>query len=149
MIRVTFPLVKTPGTNQVEYPDDTSLFRGATIIHGTTVIANYFGEWPSSIPELEAYSPSATYRTRVRPGEMIALIGKPGYPLIHRAAYPPGAAPGDDDALMFMEQARFPTSGDGFIELTDQLVTDALDYFITKNYIDEADKTRVLQGVSE
>lgn len=104
-------------------------------------LPTYVGEWPPA--------PPATYRTRVRPGELIELIGNVGYSKIYRAAYPQGNKPEDDTALVFFEKARNPTSPDRLIDVNDPRVVAALDYFIVQTYITEADKTRVLQGVQE
>jgi thiamine monophosphate kinase len=141
-MRVTFALVKEQGNNKIIYPDDISKF-GNTVIAGDVVIADYYGELP-----LDAYITPAEYRTRVRPGEVIVLMGNQGYAKIYRAAYPQGNKPEDDDALCFIERARFPTSTDGLIDVADATMTSALDYFITANYITQADKIRIQLGVA-
>lgn len=120
---------------------------------GTNLVIEYTGSiehpvygetWP--IPEI------LEYRTRLRPGEILALLKDPmnlvkgSYARIYRAAYPHGAAPADDIALEFLEQARMPYSEDGMIDVTD--IAGALAYFQTapQNYIDQADVDRVMQG---
>lgn len=103
-------------------------------------IEDYGGEWP--IVEL-------TYRTRVRPGEVIKLMGRAAYAKVFRAAYPPGQAQADDEALVFLEQARFPTSADGMIDVTSLEMAEALAYFEASNYVHAENAARVMQGVPE
>lgn len=114
---------------------------------------DYFGTsdvatWPDS-----TYVTPQKYRTRVLPGELIGLLdddrGTPvkNYAKIFRAAYPQGNKPEDDTALTFLERAKFPTSLDGMIEVTDPVVDQALNDFVTSGYITNTDKTRVQLGI--
>lgn len=97
-------------------------------------------------------APVQKYRTRLKPGEVIALLKDPGSPTkgsyakIYRAAYPHGSAPADDLALEFLEQAKFPYSEDGMIDVAE--IIPGLTYFMSapQNYIDQDDFDRVVQG---
>lgn len=91
-----------------------------------------------------------THTTRLKAGQIIALLKDPSnaskgsYAKIYRAAYGNGGPTKDDRALEFLEQAQNPYSEDGLIAVSD--IDPDLDYFITKNYIDQDDKDRVMQG---
>lgn len=119
-----------------------------------TRIFEYFGTsdelvWATYTPP----PPVQEYRTRVLPGELIGLLdddrGTPvkNYAKIFRAAYPQGNKPEDDTALTFLERAKFPTSLDGMIDVTDPVVDQALSDFVAAGYITNTDKTRVQLGI--
>ncbi len=103
-----------------------------------------------NVPYIPSQELPQEYRTRLKSGEIIALLKDPALPTkgsyakIYRAAYPQGNKPEDDIALEFLEQAKNPYSSDGLIDVAD--IEGALDYFITQNYIDAEDKARVMQG---
>lgn len=149
-----YKLVQIPHTGGVvNYPDDQSLFRETKFIQslgmvvgwyketGTETIADYTGAWPVVTQQ---------YRTRMRSGEVLALLKDPANPTkgsyakIHRAAYPKGSETGDNIALEFLEQAKNPYSADGMIDAVD--LEPGLDYFISVSYIDADDKARVMKG---
>jgi len=121
-----------------------------SIVARTKIDEVNIGDFGMSLYVMPA--PVQRYRTRIRPGEVIALLKDPSspnkgsYAKIFRAAYPHGAAPADDIALEFLEQAKFPYSEDGMIDVAD--IESALDYFLAtpQNYIDQSDHDRVTQG---
>lgn len=148
MSEVMFPLVKQ-GT-VVEYPDDKSKFKNVHVIDGSDPVL-LKAEYSGSL-SLDPFVPVKVYRKRITPGEAIALLKDPSspnkgsYAKIYRAAYPQGNKAENDVALEFLEQAKFPYSEDGMIDVND--IEPALDYFLAspQNYIDQSDKDRVMQG---
>jgi len=118
---------------------------------GNKIVGKYVGA-DDTLPDYAGDSyPMPTYRTTVRPGEMIALLGDQTYAALFRAAYPSGNAPSDDVALVFIERARYPSAEDGLIDLASDVVNDALDYFVGVPSLtfSAEDKARVLQGIEE
>lgn len=87
------------------------------------------------------------YRTRVTQGELIVLLEMECLCKIDEAAYPTGDAIRDGQAFYFFERAKFPTSQDGLFELTDEIMTQAFTYFVSKGYMTDADKERVTKGI--
>ena len=143
MRNVQFPVVLNP-QGGILYPDDINLFGRTDLINGV-IYGQYFGTdtniQDGQPPEI------LNYRTHVTQGELIILLGDQVYAKIFRAAYPQGNKPEDDIALYFFARAENPTSDDWLIDVMDQIMSDALDYFIVQNYMGGDDKIRVQQGV--
>ena len=118
---------------------------------GDKIVGKYTGADASLASYEGDRYPMPTYRTKVRPGEMITLLGNQTYAALFRAAYPKGSASDDDVALVFIERARYPSTEDGLIDLASDVVVDALDYFVSKPVFtfSAEDKARVLLGVEE
>lgn len=93
----------------------------------------------------------ATPSKEVTPGEMLELLGPDLYGEILEAAQPPGNSqnPRDRTAAFFLKLAENPPRRSGLIDLTDEKVTQAMDYFVSKGWATETDKQRVLAGVIE
>ena len=161
-MRVIFDIPpKIQDTNLIDYsaidPDHSStnrIFRNTDLkTVKDKMIAEYSGELDLEVYDRNTYFPPVippTHRTRLKSGEIIALLKDPtlptkgSYAKIFRAAYPQGNKAEDDIALEFLEQAKHPYSDDGLIDVAD--IEDALDYFVTQSYMDAGDKTRVMQG---
>ncbi len=109
------------------------------------------GEWKYYAPGT-TFAEAISVQTRfdLTPGEVIDLLDDPSgsshtnYAKIFRAAYPKGSAQEDDIALYFLEKIN----ADGGVDVKVQYVSDSLDHFITQNYIAQADKARVLGGIT-
>ena len=133
----------------VSYPQEGVSAFGKTRRVGSDIIGEYFGAaTEGALPTYSGEWPikNKSYRTQVRPGEIIDLMGA-GYAKVYRAAYPQGNKPEDDIALVFVERARNPISADSLIDVNSALVTAALDHFIDQGYITTPDKTRIQQGI--
>lgn len=143
---VTFTSSNIPNYDQFGGVQDF----GKTELSEGNCIGEYFGSLDeAALPSYGGDWPLPGYRTKVNQGELIDILGTQPYAKIYRAAYPQGNKSEDDIALFFLERAKYPTSEDGLIDVTDSIVTDALDYFIAQGYMDAEDKARVIQGYTD
>lgn len=122
---------------------ETKVYQGEVIgeYHGAATaeeIPTWGGVWPLTRVE---------YRTRVSPGEMLALLGE-AYVGIKLAAYPPGGAAPDNTALFFIDSANTPYSADGLIVVNETPVPEAMAYFVFKGYVTQEDADRLMRGVT-
>lgn len=98
---------------------------------------------------MQTYAPigdRATYKTALKPGEIVQLLGPVAFAAINAAAYPTAGGPVDAQALFFIESAKFPYSDNGLIDVNKPPVTDAMAYFVAVGYITQTDADRVMQG---
>jgi len=125
--------------------ENNQLFRNVELIKENG-IEYLIGEYSGLLP-LTPFVDLGEYRTRVTFGELKVLFEQQPYSKVYRAAYPQGSKAEDDEALYFFERAKDPVAKDGLIEVTDQLMTDALDHFILQNYMNADDKIRIQLGI--
>ena len=139
------------GTGEPNWPaEGESAFNNAKSL-GDKIVGEYTGADDTLTDYTGSRYAGRQYRTRIHTGEIITLLGDLTYAAVFRAAYPPGAASADDIALVFLERMKFPIDGDGKVDTTDQVVIDALDYFITVPafQFNEDDKAVFLLGIEE
>lgn len=139
------------GKTKWQYPDKPELFESMAI-GNDTVKAKYHGN--KSIAELklagieiDEVPPEDEYKILVSFGELKDLFGATAFAKVFRAAYPPGTKAPDDMALFFFERAKDPTHPSGKIDLSDPILDQGLQYFISKGYITTDDAARIKQGV--
>ena len=136
-------------TTKIEYPFEGIQSFGKTQMHEGKIVGEYYGA--ATEEELPTWSGNwpltkTEYKVALKSGEMMRLLGASAFAKINAAAYPTNGDPVDEDALFFMESAKYPYSDDGLIVVNISPVTDAMAYFVFKNYMTQEDADRAMQG---
>jgi len=153
-MKITRDIFVAHTSGQVKYKGEARAnFKNMSNVEGGFRVREYEGGSGTAVwPDFVEAVPDPVHRTRLRPGEVLALLKDPSSPAkgsyakIYRAAYPQGNKDEDNIALEFLEQAKHPYSLDGMIDVAD--LQPALVYFMgaPRNYLDQDDFDRVMRG---
>lgn len=144
MIIVEIPV--TSGTPDYSAGGGIAFYANTYPLPNGNLVGQYHGA--ESLPTYTgAYPPARTaYRTALKPGEVMRLLGPAPFAAINAAAYPTDGTPVDPQALFFLESAKYPYSDDGLLLVDRAPVTDAMAYFVSVGYITPGDAARVIAG---
>lgn len=134
----------------IVYPAEGVPAFGPTKVHGDLIVGEYNGHaTEEELPNWEGPWPltETRYRVNLKPGEIMKLLGAGPFAKINTAAYPVDGSPVDENALFFMESAKYPYSDDGLITVNTAPVTEAMTYFVYKEYMTQEDADRVIRGI--